>query len=172
MGHDDKRRNQGPRGPQGPPEDPYDPYYYTPRPLNGALGHDPPQTPSGPPSARYHERTNRPYYEPVADAAAQRFEAQSRLIGQQQSQLISQEEQLKNQSMKASTYKFDRRNPRGGNQANAPTHRGAGRRYASHASCVRLVHRENIPTLPASDWSAVRISPRFQRLIGPSREYT
>eukprot|EP00959_Pyramimonas_sp_CCMP1952_P333284 6978646-Pyramimonas_sp.AAC.1 len=27
---------------------------------------------------------------------------------------------------------------------------------------------ENIPTLPASDWSAVRISPRFQRPIGPS----
>eukprot|EP00976_Prorocentrum_cordatum_P017950 362332-Prorocentrum_minimum.AAC.1 len=36
------------------------------------------------------------------------------------------------------------------------------------ASCVRLVHRENIPTLPESDWSIVRISPHFLRLIGPS----
>eukprot|EP00959_Pyramimonas_sp_CCMP1952_P437045 9150794-Pyramimonas_sp.AAC.1 len=31
---------------------------------------------------------------------------------------------------------------------------------------VRLVHRENIPTLSASDWSIVRIYPRFLRLIG------
>ena len=38
----------------------------------------------------------------------------------------------------------------------------------THASCVRLVRRETIPTLPASDWSVVRIYPRFLRLIGPS----
>eukprot|EP00976_Prorocentrum_cordatum_P008495 169637-Prorocentrum_minimum.AAC.1 len=37
-----------------------------------------------------------------------------------------------------------------------------------HATCVGLVHRENIPTLPAYDWSVVRIYPRFLRMIGPS----
>eukprot|EP00976_Prorocentrum_cordatum_P076714 1182410-Prorocentrum_minimum.AAC.3 len=34
------------------------------------------------------------------------------------------------------------------------------------------VRSENVPALPASDWSIVRIYPRFLRLIGPSREYT
>ena len=29
------------------------------------------------------------------------------------------------------------------------------------------VRRENIPALPASDWSVVRIYPRFLLLIGP-----
>eukprot|EP00959_Pyramimonas_sp_CCMP1952_P199097 4164666-Pyramimonas_sp.AAC.1 len=32
----------------------------------------------------------------------------------------------------------------------------------------RLVRRENMPTLPASDWSVVRICLRFLRPIGPS----
>eukprot|EP00976_Prorocentrum_cordatum_P081314 1184350-Prorocentrum_minimum.AAC.4 len=31
----------------------------------------------------------------------------------------------------------------------------------------RLVRRENMPALPASDWSAVRICLHFLRLIGP-----
>ena len=30
------------------------------------------------------------------------------------------------------------------------------------------VRSENIPTLPASDWSVMRIYPRFMRLIGLS----
>eukprot|EP00976_Prorocentrum_cordatum_P086221 1186419-Prorocentrum_minimum.AAC.1 len=30
----------------------------------------------------------------------------------------------------------------------------------------RLVRRENIPTLPTSDWSVVRVDPRFLRRIG------
>eukprot|EP00959_Pyramimonas_sp_CCMP1952_P377067 7897951-Pyramimonas_sp.AAC.3 len=29
-------------------------------------------------------------------------------------------------------------------------------------------HGENVPVLPASDWSVMRIYPRFLRLIGPS----
>eukprot|EP00959_Pyramimonas_sp_CCMP1952_P204607 4278324-Pyramimonas_sp.AAC.1 len=33
---------------------------------------------------------------------------------------------------------------------------------------VRLVRRENIPAFPASDWSVVRIYPRFLRPIGTS----
>eukprot|EP00959_Pyramimonas_sp_CCMP1952_P056237 1174662-Pyramimonas_sp.AAC.1 len=33
---------------------------------------------------------------------------------------------------------------------------------------IRLACRENMPALPASDWSVVRIYPRFLRLIGPS----
>eukprot|EP00959_Pyramimonas_sp_CCMP1952_P371902 7787849-Pyramimonas_sp.AAC.1 len=37
---------------------------------------------------------------------------------------------------------------------------------------VRLVRRENIPTLPASDWSTVRIYLRFLRLIGQSHNET
>eukprot|EP00976_Prorocentrum_cordatum_P063073 1176969-Prorocentrum_minimum.AAC.2 len=40
--------------------------------------------------------------------------------------------------------------------------------HAVGFSCVRLVRHENIPTLPASDWSVVRIYPRFLRPIGPS----
>eukprot|EP00976_Prorocentrum_cordatum_P030680 624431-Prorocentrum_minimum.AAC.1 len=35
-------------------------------------------------------------------------------------------------------------------------------------TCVRLVRRENIPTLTASDWSLVRIYPHVLRPIGPS----
>eukprot|EP00959_Pyramimonas_sp_CCMP1952_P441854 9250102-Pyramimonas_sp.AAC.1 len=42
----------------------------------------------------------------------------------------------------------------------------------THASCIRLVRRENIPTFPASNWSVVKIYSRFMRLIGPSCEYT
>eukprot|EP00976_Prorocentrum_cordatum_P061331 1176253-Prorocentrum_minimum.AAC.1 len=42
----------------------------------------------------------------------------------------------------------------------------------TRASCVRLVRRENIPALPASDRSAARIYPRFLRPIGPPQEYT
>eukprot|EP00959_Pyramimonas_sp_CCMP1952_P364720 7637720-Pyramimonas_sp.AAC.1 len=42
--------------------------------------------------------------------------------------------------------------------------------YIYPPSCVRLVCRENIPALPASDWSAVRIYPRFLCPIGPSCE--
>eukprot|EP00959_Pyramimonas_sp_CCMP1952_P088325 1847848-Pyramimonas_sp.AAC.1 len=38
---------------------------------------------------------------------------------------------------------------------------------------MRLVRRENIPpAYPASDWSVVRMYPRFLRMIGPSCEYT
>eukprot|EP00959_Pyramimonas_sp_CCMP1952_P369794 7745303-Pyramimonas_sp.AAC.1 len=33
---------------------------------------------------------------------------------------------------------------------------------------ARATRRENIPTLPASDWSVVRIYPRFLRPVGPS----
>eukprot|EP00976_Prorocentrum_cordatum_P075201 1181820-Prorocentrum_minimum.AAC.1 len=40
------------------------------------------------------------------------------------------------------------------------------RRNITHASCVRLVRRGNIPTHPASDWSVVRIYPCVLRLIG------
>eukprot|EP00976_Prorocentrum_cordatum_P039557 803982-Prorocentrum_minimum.AAC.1 len=40
-------------------------------------------------------------------------------------------------------------------------------RFQVLASCVRLVHRENIPVLHASDWYIVRIYPCFMRLIGP-----
>eukprot|EP00976_Prorocentrum_cordatum_P109044 1194954-Prorocentrum_minimum.AAC.1 len=35
-------------------------------------------------------------------------------------------------------------------------------------TCARWVHREGIPTRPASDWSVVRIYPHALRLIGPS----
>eukprot|EP00976_Prorocentrum_cordatum_P102802 1193212-Prorocentrum_minimum.AAC.12 len=35
---------------------------------------------------------------------------------------------------------------------------------------VCLVHRENIPTLPASDWSIVRIYSCFLRPIGPEQD--
>eukprot|EP00976_Prorocentrum_cordatum_P078769 1183260-Prorocentrum_minimum.AAC.1 len=44
-------------------------------------------------------------------------------------------------------------------------------RYA-HTSCVRLVHDENMPTRPASDWFMMGICPRALRPIGSSREYT
>eukprot|EP00959_Pyramimonas_sp_CCMP1952_P084007 1756709-Pyramimonas_sp.AAC.1 len=37
---------------------------------------------------------------------------------------------------------------------------------------TRLVQRENIPPLPASDWLNARIYPRFPHLIGSSCEYT
>eukprot|EP00959_Pyramimonas_sp_CCMP1952_P117605 2458735-Pyramimonas_sp.AAC.1 len=37
---------------------------------------------------------------------------------------------------------------------------------------TRSARRENIPALPASDWSAVRIYLRFLRLMGPPQEYT
>eukprot|EP00976_Prorocentrum_cordatum_P001358 27139-Prorocentrum_minimum.AAC.1 len=41
------------------------------------------------------------------------------------------------------------------------------RRCGPRASCVRLVHRENIPARPASDWSIVRRYPHVLRPIGP-----
>eukprot|EP00959_Pyramimonas_sp_CCMP1952_P293947 6147692-Pyramimonas_sp.AAC.2 len=39
---------------------------------------------------------------------------------------------------------------------------------ASERTCIRLVRRENIPALPASDWSVVRIYPRVQSNRGVS----
>eukprot|EP00959_Pyramimonas_sp_CCMP1952_P217262 4544058-Pyramimonas_sp.AAC.1 len=47
---------------------------------------------------------------------------------------------------------------------------GRARRGHVTSSMVghRLVHRENIPALPAFDWSIVRMYPRFLRSIGPS----
>eukprot|EP00959_Pyramimonas_sp_CCMP1952_P372604 7802756-Pyramimonas_sp.AAC.1 len=36
------------------------------------------------------------------------------------------------------------------------------------ATKVRLIGHENIPALPAYDWSVMRICPRSLRMIGPS----
>eukprot|EP00959_Pyramimonas_sp_CCMP1952_P079156 1654638-Pyramimonas_sp.AAC.1 len=38
----------------------------------------------------------------------------------------------------------------------------------TRASCVRLVHRENIPAISASGWFTVRTCPRFLRPFGSS----
>eukprot|EP00959_Pyramimonas_sp_CCMP1952_P090057 1885232-Pyramimonas_sp.AAC.1 len=40
------------------------------------------------------------------------------------------------------------------------------------ASCVRLVRHENIPEIPVSDWSLMRIYPCLLCPIGPSWDYT
>eukprot|EP00959_Pyramimonas_sp_CCMP1952_P095601 1998511-Pyramimonas_sp.AAC.1 len=65
-----------------------------------------------------------------------------------------------------------RRNSRATSQPGPLSATGASspqRGTRAHAAChPSLVHRENIPALPASDWSIVRIYPHFLRLIGPS----
>eukprot|EP00959_Pyramimonas_sp_CCMP1952_P017010 361362-Pyramimonas_sp.AAC.1 len=52
------------------------------------------------------------------------------------------------------------------------TPRGAAQRLLSTVTCIRLSTRRaesaQKPPLPASDWSIVRIYPRFLRLIGSS----